>query len=101
MRSKRIFFTPLLVLVLCSGCAVALYKPTAEHVSPDTTLEELVEGRRLYVSNCSSCHALRLPEKYDEETWRKEIDEMGQRAELDQDTKALILKYLLHAPRHP
>ncbi len=80
------------------GCASALYTPAPEHATATATYDELVEGRRIYVSKCGSCHRLYTPTQYDHHTWKENIDEMQERSEINEQQKELIYKYLTNAP---
>ena len=80
--------------LLILACSQSLYVPTAENVSDSNTLEELVEGRKLYIKNCSSCHNLYPPQKYPAEHWIKEMEEMKVEAKITDAQAMLILKYV-------
>ena len=77
------------------GCASSLPSVTptdAERVG--VAFESLQAGRTLYVSKCSGCHALILPNAHTDEEWAHEVDEMAERARLTEDEKAEITLYL-------
>jgi hypothetical protein len=88
----------LLLSIIVTGCASSLYIPDQSQVSADASLEELVEGRKLYIENCSSCHVLYAPGKYKREEWQEQVDEMQERSHINVEQKNLILKYLWNAP---
>lgn len=108
MNSKKInvdFYSPMyskmkktigisMLLVLLIACTSALYIPTKENVSPKADLEQLKEGRALYVNKCSSCHSLYLPEKYKKTQWRKWVDKMAPKAQISNAEKEKIYQYL-------
>ncbi|HIA01619.1 MAG TPA: hypothetical protein EYN66_06865 [Myxococcales bacterium] len=54
----------------------------------------MVSDRALYVSKCSGCHMLYSPEVRSGEQWRRDLDEMGDRANLSGADSAKILRYL-------
>jgi hypothetical protein len=85
-------------VLIISACKSALYIPVESMASPSASFEELKDGRKLYVDHCSSCHYLHLPSEYNKEQWQHQVDEMEQRAEINNQEKELILKYLCHAP---
>jgi hypothetical protein len=93
----KYIFTASVVVVVYS-CTPALYQPLPEHATAGTTHEQLIEGRKLYVNSCGSCHTLYLPEMYPESVWRHNLDEMQERSKIDDHQKALILTYLTHGP---
>lgn len=82
---------------LLFSCASKLYVPT-ESVN-SVSVENLKEGRELYSKNCSSCHQLYLPNRYDAATWKHNLDEMQARAKISNDQKKLVYDYLVNAPK--
>ena len=84
-----------IIVLLFIGCAPALYVPTTENAIEGTNLEELKQGRILYVSNCGSCHNLHLPEEFIREVWEKQLEEMQVKANISDRDRALILNYLV------
>jgi mono/diheme cytochrome c family protein len=88
----------ILLTLLSAGCASTLYIPDQSVVTADATLEQLNEGRKLYIENCSSCHVLYAPGKYKREEWQVQVDEMQERSHIKLEQKNLILKYLWNAP---
>nr|HMT28793.1 hypothetical protein [Bacteroidia bacterium] len=52
-------------------------------------------GRKLYVNKCGSCHSLHLPHQYSADVWIKNIDEMQERAKINETEKKLIADYLV------
>lgn len=61
---------------------------------PGTTLAELEQGRSVYLSRCTSCHAPVAPESIPVERWPHEVSEMSERAHLGTD-EPLVVKYLV------
>ncbi len=57
-------------------------------------IDELTEGRRLYIKQCGSCHNLYTPQTFSEEKWTSEMVEMKEEAKISDGEAALILKYL-------
>jgi len=54
---------------------------------------EMSEGEKLYRSKCSSCHNIIEPNRHDEETWHKYVEEYGRKMTVDE--KRLVLQYLV------
>ncbi|HLP04320.1 MAG TPA: hypothetical protein VK152_02720 [Paludibacter sp.] len=79
---------------LLIACSSALYIPSKENVASNANMEELQKGRALYVSKCSSCHTLYLPEKYNKAGWAKWMDSMAPKAKITDREKELIQAYL-------
>jgi cytochrome c5 len=95
------FAVPLLAgLWACGGAAVP--EPTAADASrgsahfPDLTLNELHQGRKLYVSRCGSCHVLKRPMELRPEQWQVEVEEMRGKngVKLSDDEARAIVRYL-------
>ena len=89
--------TIVVISSLFISCASQLYIPTESINS--VSIENLKEGRKLYVNNCASCHQLYLPNQYDAQTWQHNLDEMQARAKITDNQKKLIYDYLLNAPK--
>lgn len=85
------------ILAFLAGCAPALYLPTqADAEKSGAELEALQTGRTLYVSHCGSCHNLIVPEKHTFAEWEINMNEMQEKARIDDMQLALILDYLKH-----
>jgi mono/diheme cytochrome c family protein len=87
-----------IIFVVCGlllACAPALYVPDAS-VAERTGfgLDDLQQGRRLYVDHCGSCHQLHLPREYSLEKWRTELDSMQSRAKLSDSQKEQIYRFI-------
>jgi len=88
------------------GCASVLPHPAtadgqwASQQWADTSTNDLVEGRAMYVRKCSGCHTLYEPKQYDAVTWTKTVDDMAPQAGINAEQANLILKYLLTSRRH-
>ena len=92
-KNRKIAFL-VLVIVMLVACKSALYIPVTENVAKNANIDELAKGRKLYVANCSSCHALYLPEKFTKAEWTKNVDEMAPKAKITDKEKQLILAYV-------
>jgi len=60
----------------------------------DVNLEQLEQGRNVYVKRCSGCHNLHLPSEKSPEQWAAALDEMAVKGRLDESQKAAVLRYL-------
>lgn len=59
------------------------------------------KARALYQKRCSSCHALRSPDKFTANQWPTILRPMAKRAALTGEQHALVLRYLqAHAKNH-
>lgn len=94
MKKIKIGFT-LLIGCIIYGCTTTLYMPA----SNDAVIQkQLLSGRKLYVNHCGSCHNLHLPKEYNAATWKIQLDEMQQKAKINDDEKQLIYQYLTSTP---
>lgn len=94
--NKARFFA-LIAISLVMGCTSALYQPKPEHFTSATAFQEISAGRKAYVTKCSGCHHLYLPAQYSESAWKHNLDEMQDRSKINDQEKALIMKYVLFA----
>ena len=86
------------LLVAIFSCKPTLYTPTTSSVSSTATLENLIEGRELFIGNCGKCHKLYNPTKFTNEEWRKNVNEMQKRAHITDEQKELVYQYLISHP---
>lgn len=91
---KVILFGLILVLVSCSS---QLYIPI--EAAATTSLEDLKTGRELYVTKCSGCHQLHLPNQYNFNEWRANLNQMQTKAKINDPEEQLIYQYLINDPR--
>lgn len=102
MKSLFPWSLGLLLMIISIGCAT-LPVPTEESTTwasqqwPGTTLSSLQEGRKLYADTCASCHNLHLPSEFPPEKWERIMLRMQPKARIDDQTKDLILHYLIVA----
>lgn len=100
MKALR-WLAPLLAGLAACGSA-PLPQPTAADASrgsahfPGLTLNELHQGRSLYLSRCGGCHALKRPVELPAEQWQVEVDEMRAKngVKLTDDEAQAIVRYL-------
>jgi hypothetical protein len=103
MKKTKYFFLPVIFvyfLVLAGGCSKnaadtsSLYTPTSANVTANATLQELQQGRALYISNCNSCHALVSPDNYTPAQWKSVLSSMTPRTSMSTSEVLLVTKYL-------
>jgi len=100
-RHIKEFILPVFLISVLGSCAGTVPQPSPRHAEaaakqwPGTTLQDLVRGRELYVSHCSSCHSLYSPTEYPAEHWRKIVPEMKVRAKIGEDEVLNIARYLI------
>ena len=68
---------------------------TAATVKDVVTLKEMEDGKRLYVTHCTSCHNMKAPYDYTAEQWNRILPNMSKKAKIDDATQTSIRKYLL------
>jgi hypothetical protein len=91
-----------LVFLFILGCKTSFpWKPVDNDVakvtahSPETTLNDLKSGYKLFVSGCSGCHTLYLPSSRTRETWEAVLPEMTGKARMDSSEARLVRLYIL------
>lgn len=102
MIKKQSFFLlgSLAILLLFSACKKdeittdTLYVPTASDVTANATLEELQQGRTLYINNCGACHNLYSPDSYTPSRWQSILSSMVPRTNLSTADASLVSKYV-------
>ncbi|MBI2428029.1 MAG: hypothetical protein HYV29_04415 [Ignavibacteriales bacterium] len=57
-------------------------------------IDELRDGRTLYVSKCSGCHSLYLPTQYSSSGWDTILTAMNPKAKVTEDEALRIRMYL-------
>jgi hypothetical protein len=76
------------------GNTSALYMPSAGDATANASLQELQQGRVIYIDNCGSCHSLYTPDDFSASQWPGIMNSMAPKAGLSSADKALALKYV-------
>ncbi len=85
----------LLFLLIISGCSTVLFLPDENDAKlMNTSVQELLNGRELYISKCGGCHNLYLPNQYDANRWNEILAEMKVRSKLTDEEQKKIFIYL-------
>ncbi len=87
------------VLILAGSCKKnsgnsSLYTPTNGDVTATATLQDLQQGRTLYMDNCNSCHSLYSPDDYTPAQWRTILPNMAPRTGMTSAQILLVTKYV-------
>ena len=88
------------IIILGAGCTKnggdtsSLYVPTSSDVTSTATLEELQQGRALYIDNCNACHGYYNPDNYSPSQWRNILGNMAPRTSMSSPEVNLVTKYL-------
>gem|GEM_PF-712387 len=94
MNKKQFLLAP---LVLLFSCATELYQPI--NGTEKIALQDLKEGRAIYVNKCATCHPLRLPNQYNNKEWEVNLNKMQIKAKITNKEKRLVYQYLINAPK--
>lgn len=71
-----------------------LYVPSASDVTANATLEELQQGRVLYINNCGVCHSLYSPDSYSATKWKIIMTGMSPKTDMNSLQVSLVTKYV-------
>ena len=71
-----------------------LYVPTKADTTANATLQELQQGRVLYIDHCGACHNLYSPDDLSASQWPQVLSSMAPRAGLSNANTLLVEKYL-------
>ena len=102
-RDARFALGMLVAAALAAACSAALDHPTPQDAQwaarewPGTTVEDLAQGRALYVDKCSGCHNLHLPAEYPPEEWKSYVAYMVAEAKITPEEEAAIARFLAAA----
>jgi hypothetical protein len=103
MKMKRrnfLLVCSVAVLLAISGCTKngsdtsSLYTPTSANVTANATLQELQQGRVLYINNCGQCHGLVSPDSYTTSQWKSILPTMTTKTNLSVTDVQLLTKYV-------
>ena len=93
-----IFVAFLLTEISCSKDTVssdALYVPTTADATSNATLEELQQGRTLYIGNCGSCHGLYSPDDFSVSRWQSIMSGMAPKTRMSSSEISLVTMYVI------
>jgi hypothetical protein len=90
------------IIILILGFSVSckkntasdLYIPTASDVTATATLQELQDGRTLYMNNCGSCHSLYSPDDFSANAWNSIMSSMANKTRMSSSEVNLVKKYV-------
>jgi mono/diheme cytochrome c family protein len=71
-----------------------LYVPTSADTTASATLQELQQGRVIYIDHCAACHSLYSPDDFSASQWPQVLSTMAPRAGLSSANTLLVKKYL-------
>jgi mono/diheme cytochrome c family protein len=99
---KKIYLTVLVIsmIVMIEGCSKkssdtgGLYVPTSADATANATLQDLEQGRALYINNCGACHSLFSPDSYTPAQWGSIINNMAPKTNMSASEILLVSKYV-------
>ena len=103
MRSVKSFYlavATVVMVMMISGCTKnssdtsGLYIPTSSDATANATLQELEQGRALYIDNCGACHSLFSPDSYTPTQWRSILNNMAPKTTMSASEILLVTKYV-------
>jgi len=100
MKFHYLFVLSVVIIVSIAGCkksnndVSSLYTPTSADVTSTATLQDLQQGRTLYVNNCRSCHGLYSPDDYSSTQWKSIMNSMGRKTGMSASEILLATKYV-------
>jgi cytochrome c5 len=69
---------------------------SAQAKVPGITMQELTDGKKLFVERCSNCHELKNPGDYTAQQWEPIVAKMTRKAHIsDEGQKLLIRNYVV------
>ena len=85
--------------LLLAGCASleTVAPPVGTLAARGNNTATLESGRRIYLENCTGCHAPEAVRKYSAARWPGIIADMGERAHLTAAQHRAVLAYVLAA----
>ncbi len=92
-----LFFAIGMGLVSCSNQLTDtsnLYIPTPSDVTATATIDELTQGRSLYIDNCEKCHGLYTPESFSSSQWKSVMLQMAPKTRMSAAEVSLVSKYV-------
>ena len=103
MKPVKYFYLTLAsvaLLMVNSGCTKnttdtsGLYVPTSTDATANATLQDLQQGRTLYIDNCGSCHSLFSPDAYTPAQWGNIMNSMAPKTTMSASEILLVTKYV-------
>jgi hypothetical protein len=71
-----------------------LYVPTSSDATANATLQELQQGRALYVDNCGKCHGFYNPDGFSSSQWSSVLSSMAPKTSMTSGEIVLVTKYV-------
>lgn len=101
MKNRKLLVPVILILLGLASCQKDLtantdnlYIPTPSDVTATATLDELTQGRSLYIDQCSRCHMLYTPENFSSSQWSSVLNQMVPKTNLTSAEATLVKKYV-------
>lgn len=100
---QNLFFVLIALGILISSCSSNdpassdlsnLYVPAASDTTATASIDDLTQGRDLYINNCNACHQLYAPDRYSVSDWKGIIKQMSPKTNMTSNEVELVTKYL-------
>ncbi len=90
--------------LLFAGCAALVnvappVTPAMIAASGGASGATLETGRRIYATQCTTCHLADPVTKHSSAAWRRIVADMSERAKLDEAQESALLAYVQAAPK--
>ncbi len=93
MKTK--LYTIASVFALTLACSPKITKLPPPPPAPETPMSpELVEGKTLFLNNCSKCHGLYDAKDFNAEQWKPILLRMQKKAKISDEEREKIYAYL-------
>lgn len=98
LRPTTLLLGMVIVAQVLMSCTSSLPTPGKDDLKQDRfdtlSLDELLDGRTLYITKCSGCHSLYLPKQYSSQTWDTILTVMNPKAKITNEEASRIRMYL-------
>lgn len=100
MKNKKWFVLIFIIGIGFASCTKQsqdtsnLYIPTPSEVTATATLDDLTQGRALYIDNCVRCHGLYSPESFTSYQWKSIMASMAPKTPMTASDVNLVTKYV-------
>lgn len=90
MKKTGILIALIIFIVSCAHKTM----PTTSVVIPKPDSPEAIAGKVVFTAKCGTCHDLKNPGDFTAQKWISIVNEMGQKAKLNDTDKQNVLAYV-------
>lgn len=98
MKIKILSILIISILISCRTKPIIETKPeiiVKLEVDSEISNSDLISGKSIFESHCSSCHQLYDPKEFDKNEWKSITKRMQKKAHLDNDEILKVYNYLV------